>query len=86
MFLLPGDKVRIVKREKSGWWRAVKIKGEWVQIKTLIHIGSNCWSQLFSIELANGTHLTREDFNRHECIEGDDLCGFKVYKPSYIWG
>ena len=85
MFLLAGDKVRIVKRESSDWWRAVKIKGEWKQIKTIIHIGGKSWSQLFAVELEDGKHLTREDFNRHECIEGNELCGFKIYTPIYTW-
>ena len=77
--------LRIVKKEKSDWWRAVNIKGEWKQIKTVIHIGNNVWSRLFAVELADGSHLTREEFNKHECIEGSDDCGFKVYKPSYTW-
>ena len=85
MFLLDGEKVRIVKREPTDWWRAVKIKGEWKQIKTIIHIGGKSWSQLFAVELADGTHMSREDFNRHECIEGNELCGFKVYEPICTW-
>lgn len=76
------DNVRITKRESSDWWRAVKIKGEWVQVKSLIHIGNDVWSRLFSVELANGKHLTREDFNRHDCIEGNENIGFKVWSPS----
>ena len=34
-------KVRILKKEKSYWWRAIKVKGEWVQVKTVIHIGND---------------------------------------------
>lgn len=77
--------IHIVKKEPSDWWRAVKIKNEWVQVKTIIHIGEDCWSRLFAVELANGKHMTREDFNKHECIEGNETCGFKVYKPNYIF-
>lgn len=84
MIMLPNEKVRIVKKEKSDWWRAVNIKGKWVQVKTIYHIGTNVWSQFFAVELADGTHLTKEDFNRHECIEGNELMGFKVWKPS-LW-
>ena len=78
-------KIRILKKEKSYWWRAIKVKGEWVQVKTVIHIGNDVCSRFFAVELADGTHMSRGDFNLHECIEGNDYCGFKVYKPSYIW-
>ena len=76
--------IKIVKREPSTYWRAVKIKGQWHQIKELIHIGEKCWSQLFSIVLDNGQHLPRWYFNRLECIEGNEIVGFKVYKPGIL--
>ena len=79
------NKVCIVKKERSDYWRAVKIKGEWVQVKNVIHIGEkDIWSQLFAVELADGSHLTREEFNLHECIEGNSLMGFRVFIPSVI--
>ena len=76
--------IKIVKREPSTYWRAVKIKGKWYQIKELIHIGEKCWSRLFCIVLDNGRKIPRWHFNMLECIEGNELTGFKVWKPSNV--
>ncbi|MBO5629332.1 MAG: hypothetical protein J5965_09705 [Aeriscardovia sp.] len=82
MINLAYGKVRIKEKGKSDWWKAIKIKNEWVQVKKYYRIGGDCWDELFAVELENGKHLTRIEFNRHECIEGNDLVGFRVYKPS----
>lgn len=75
------EKIRLIDITKERrLWFAVKIGKKFHRIDKVYAIGNDVWQELFAVKTTAGKIIPRHEFNMMDCIEGDDISGYRIWK------
>lgn len=77
------EKIRLIDiTNERRFWFAVKVGKKFQRIEKVYAIGNDVWRELFAVKTTAGKIIPRYEFNRMDCIEGDDIAGYRIWRAG----